>query len=56
MKIKKDVYDRIAEVICSETSPVGINAEKTHVIIIKLLEDIDKRLSRLEESIKIQKL
>ena len=44
----KDEYDKIAEMINSEDSPVGIDAKKTHVIIIHKLNEIEKRLSNLE--------
>ena len=41
--------ERIAEVIASAESPVGIDAKKTHVIIIQKLVEIERRLERLEE-------
>ena len=44
-------YHRIAEAIASETSPVGIDAEKTHVVILHMLEEILERLDRLEEEV-----
>ena len=37
-------YDRIAALISSDTSPVGIDAKKTHVIILHKLMEIEKRL------------
>ena len=40
---------RIEEVIASAESPVGIDAKKTHVIIIQKLVEIERRLERLEE-------
>lgn len=47
-KIPQNEFDRIADVIRLANSPVGIDALKTHVIIIKKLEEIEKRLERLE--------
>ncbi len=41
-------YDEIEELITSEDSPVGIDAKKTHVIIIHKLLQIEQRLERLE--------
>jgi hypothetical protein len=40
--------ERIEEVIASAESPVGIDAKKTHVIIIQKLVEIERRLARLE--------
>lgn len=41
-------YDRLTEEIASDDSPVGIDAEKTHVLILHQLENIQKRLARIE--------
>ncbi len=41
-------YGKIEELIASEDSPVGIDAKKTHVIIIQKLMQIEERLSKLE--------
>lgn len=40
--------DRIGREIESATSPVGIDARKTHVLILAALERIERRLERLE--------
>jgi hypothetical protein len=48
MKIDQQQYDKIAAEIHSDSSPVGIDAKKTHILILHLLMDIDKRLKRLE--------
>jgi len=45
--IPEDVYRDIAKVISSEASPVGIDAKKTHVIILSKLLDIERRLAEL---------
>ncbi len=44
-------YVEIEELIASEASPVGIDAKKTHVIIIHKLLQIEKRLERLEHPV-----
>lgn len=49
MDIDKKIYDEIAELISSDSSPVGIDAKKTHIYIIYKLSQIEKRLEVLEE-------
>ena len=39
---------RIEELIASDASPVGIDAKKTHVLIIQKLLEIERRLERIE--------
>lgn len=41
-------YQRLSRLIASDDSPVGIDAEKTHVMILHKLEQIEARLARLE--------
>jgi hypothetical protein len=48
-KIPRDEYERIEKMIEDGTSPVGIDAKKTHVIIIHKLISLEKRLTRLEQ-------
>jgi len=48
-QIEKQTFDEIAEVIHSDTSPVGIDAKKTHIIILKMLSDINDRLDKIEQ-------
>ena len=50
-QIPDDVYGKIAESISSDTSPVGIDAKKTHVMIIHQLDRIEARLRRIEEAL-----
>lgn len=50
MQIDKDVYEKIAAEIHSDTSPVGIDAKKTHILILQMLMNIDKRLKKIEEA------
>jgi hypothetical protein len=47
-EIPRDEYERIQALIGDETSPVGIDAKKTHIIIIHKLISLEKRLARLE--------
>lgn len=51
MEIAEHDYERIAEAIHSDQSPVGIDAKKTHVMILHKLEQIEERLRRLEASV-----
>lgn len=48
LKVEKEVYDAIAKEIHSEKSPVGIDAKKTHVLILEKLIQLEKRLDRIE--------
>ena len=52
LEISKQDYEQIAREIHSDSSPVGIDAKKTHVLILKMLIDIDERLSRIEDKIR----
>jgi len=49
--IEKEVYDEIANVIHSDKSPVGIDAKKTHILILNKLQEITERLSVIEEKL-----
>ena len=51
MEIPQEDYKRIEEAIYSAESPVGIDAKKTHVMILHMLEQIDARLRRLESAL-----
>lgn len=44
----KDEYAAIVQQISAEGSPVGIDAQYTHAVIIEYLRDITERLERLE--------
>ncbi len=48
LDVDDDKKIEIEKVITSKDSPVGIDAKKTHVIIINKLVEIEKRLDRLE--------
>lgn len=51
MEVPEQDYRRIERTIHSDDSPVGIDATKTHVMILHRLEQIEARLRRLEESL-----
>ena len=46
--VPESEYEAIEQMIASDESPVGIDAKKTHVLILHTLMSIEKRLSRLE--------
>lgn len=48
LDVPREEYEEIRRLIASEDSPVGIDAAKTHVMILKKLLDIEERLERLE--------
>lgn len=48
LKVNKEVFEAIAEEIHSDKSPVGIDAKKTHVLILEKLIQLEKRLERIE--------
>jgi hypothetical protein len=50
LTLPRETYDRIKFEIESADSPVGIDAEKAHVIIIHKLMEIERRLDALEEA------
>lgn len=47
-EIPQKEYEAIQQMIASEESVVGIDAKKTHIIIIHKLLEIEKRLKALE--------
>lgn len=49
MRVPSERREAIERDIASDDSPVGIDAKKTHVIIIHLLEQIERRLVNLEK-------
>ena len=48
MDVPRDIFTSIEHEISSETSPVGIGAKKTHIIILHKLQEIEQRLRRIE--------
>ena len=49
LEVDDEKKAQIEKVITSEDSPVGIDAKKTHIIIINKLVEIEKRLDALEK-------
>jgi hypothetical protein len=49
LEVENEIKAEIEKVITSEDSPVGIDAKKTHIIIINKLVEIEKRLDKLEK-------
>jgi len=47
-EIDPTTYQKIAELIHSEKSPVGIDAKKTHILILNKLQELSDRLERIE--------
>ncbi len=48
LDVAESDYRQIEELISSDESPVGIDAKKTHVLILDKLLKIEQRLERLE--------
>jgi hypothetical protein len=55
LKVPKAEYDDIIRRISLPDSPVGIDAQYTHAIIITYLQQIAARLDRLESKLKSQR-
>ena len=51
MDVPKEAWDRIARLIEAADSPVGIDARKTHIMILHKLEEIERRLDSLERMV-----
>lgn len=51
MNISKEEFEAIASEIGDEKSPVGIDAKKTHILILHRLGQIQEQLDRLEAKI-----
>lgn len=54
MNVPQEVYESIERYIVDDNSPVGINAKKTHILIIHKLMEIEKRLDNLNHNIGIK--
>ncbi len=50
-EISASDYREIEAMIASDASPVGIDAKKTHVIILHKLQQIEARLAKIEQSV-----
>ncbi len=54
LDISEEQYQKILDEIKSDESPVGIDAGKTHVLILQKLLDIEQRLKKLEAAFEQQ--
>jgi hypothetical protein len=52
MDIPERTYQALADEISSDASPVGIDAKKTHIMILYQLRAIEDRLKRIEDSLR----
>jgi len=50
-EIEETTYNQIAETIHSDNSPVGIDAKKTHILILNALAQLNEKIDRLEKEI-----
>jgi len=48
-EIDPKTYEEIAKVIHSDSSPVGIDAKKTHILILNKLQELNDRMERIEQ-------
>ncbi len=48
--VPRERYEAIEKLIGSDASPVGIDAKKTHILILHKLIEIERRLDRLEHA------
>jgi len=48
MEIEPSRYEEIASLIHSDASPVGIDAKKTHILILDALDKLASRLDGIE--------
>ena len=49
MHIPEDIYQKIEATIASEKSVVGIDAKKTHILILHQLMELNQRIENLEK-------
>lgn len=50
-EIPQKELEKIEQAIASDESVVGIDAKKTHIIIIHMLNEIQQRLNQIEEKL-----
>ncbi len=51
MDVPHEVYERIEKYITSDESPVGIDAKKTHILILHKLMEIERKLDNLSQTV-----
>ncbi|HKK80368.1 MAG TPA: hypothetical protein VJ933_12095 [Phaeodactylibacter sp.] len=54
LKVSQATFEAIAQEIHSDSSPVGIDAKKTHIIILEKLLQLEKRLAQIEQKLNQQ--
>ena len=54
MRIPDEEYQKIKKEIGSESSPVGIDAKHTHILIIHKLNEIERRLDQIEKDLDLR--
>ena len=54
MDIDKAAYEKIAAEIHSDQSPVGIDAKKTHILILHQLQELKRQLDRIEKRLDLR--
>jgi len=47
MDVPHKAYERLEKYISSDESPVGIDAKKTHILILHKLMEIERKLDKL---------
>ena len=47
MDVPQEIYERLEKCITSDESPVGIDAKKTHILILHRLMEIERKLDNL---------
>lgn len=50
-EVNAKMYDEIASLIGSDASPVGIDAKKTHILILNKLHELGERLKKIEQKL-----
>lgn len=51
LHITEQEYENLAQEIASDQSVVGIDAKKTHILILHLLIKMQERINRLEQKV-----
>lgn len=54
-EVDAKTYEQIAQLICSDQSPVGIDAKKTHILILNKLQELTERMERIEQKLNTHK-
>ena len=52
--VPQEIYERLENYISSDESPVGIDAKKTHILILHRLMEIERKLDNLSLAGKVK--